>query len=415
MVGYNSLVRKPNPRKRPMPEIKNKDLDVVLVVEDENPVRRTLLEWLEGANLGIRVLAAEDAASALQIASQNPVDLAILDWNLGAGLNGLDLLEDMFLFQPEVVAILVTGFANQATPLHAMRIGVRDYLDKAQDLTREKFLSAVSRQLDRLRPAKNQRKILRFLESFQQTVAVIVSCIDSKNALEDPATGARQIRELAQVAAGIFQATGAVIYLIEENGDKAECHYWPNENKSPQMVDYSSTYAAMAPAHSGELLRINLQGSPDKLARVKNPLETRSANAWFVSLKHGEKMVGVLELLDPSLPEEQIRAQLISVGCLLGEVVFKSKLVVHTRNVLQDALGKAIGLQADLATGNPLLKPAQAFTDVIQSMGLTPDQLALLQEIQSLSRKAGVDAIQTCTAIVQKVSSLMSKSMGEES
>ena len=33
-----------------------------------------------------------------------------------------------------IVAILVTGFAHQATPLDALRMGVRDYLDKNQDL-----------------------------------------------------------------------------------------------------------------------------------------------------------------------------------------------------------------------------------------------------------------------------------------
>ena len=40
-----------------------------------------------------------------------------------------------------MVAILVTGFAHQATPLDALRMGVRDYLDKNADLNRETFLA----------------------------------------------------------------------------------------------------------------------------------------------------------------------------------------------------------------------------------------------------------------------------------
>ena len=32
---------------------------------------------------------------------------------------------------------MITGFAHQATPLDAMRMGVRDYLDKNQDLDRD--------------------------------------------------------------------------------------------------------------------------------------------------------------------------------------------------------------------------------------------------------------------------------------
>src|SRR5262245_23163990 len=123
-------------------------VETVLIVDDEEPVRRTFREWLEGADFGCRVLTAGNAADALRLADGQPIDLAILDWNLGAGSDGLQLLEDLKEFSPEVVAVMITGYANQATPLMAMRMGVRDYLDKNQDLNRETFLRAVVHQLD---------------------------------------------------------------------------------------------------------------------------------------------------------------------------------------------------------------------------------------------------------------------------
>jgi DNA-binding NtrC family response regulator len=116
--------------------------ETILIVDDEEPVRKTFREWLDGADLGCRVLSAADAESALVQANQQSIDLAILDWNLGAGNDGLQLLEDLALFNPDVVAIMITGFAHQATPLDAMRMGVRDYLDKNQDLDRSTFLRA---------------------------------------------------------------------------------------------------------------------------------------------------------------------------------------------------------------------------------------------------------------------------------
>src|SRR5262245_59532859 len=100
-------------------------LDTVLIVDDEDGVRRTFKDWLADEP-GVEVLAAADAETALNLANQNPVDLAILDWNLGSGSDGLQLLEDLAEFHPDVVAILVTGFAHQATPLDALRMGVRD-------------------------------------------------------------------------------------------------------------------------------------------------------------------------------------------------------------------------------------------------------------------------------------------------
>src|SRR5271168_614990 len=128
--------------------------ETILIVDDEEPVRRTFLDWLEKANLGCRILAAGDAAAALLLADKNRIDLAILDWHLGAGNDGLQLLEDLTVFNSEVVAIMVTGFAHQATPLMAMRMGVRDYLDKNHDLDRNTFLRAVRNQLDHIRPAR---------------------------------------------------------------------------------------------------------------------------------------------------------------------------------------------------------------------------------------------------------------------
>src|SRR5947199_1874022 len=164
----------------------NDAVETILIVDDEEPVRRTFREWLEGAELGCRVLSAGDAAGALTLADRHRIDLAILDWNLGAGNDGLQLLEDLTLFSPDVVAIMVTGFANQATPLMAMRMGVRDYLDKNQDLNRTTFLGAVRRQLDRIRPARRERRLNQGLAAFRDAVGKVLPLVQAAAALNDP-------------------------------------------------------------------------------------------------------------------------------------------------------------------------------------------------------------------------------------
>src|SRR5262249_14938301 len=135
--------------------------ETILIVDDEEPVRRTFREWLTGANLPCRILAAADAESALEQADRHTIDLAVLDWHLGDGGDGLPLLKALYAFNPDVVAIMVTGYANRATPLDAMRMGVRDYLDKNHELNRESFLRAVRQQLDQIRPAKRERQLHR--------------------------------------------------------------------------------------------------------------------------------------------------------------------------------------------------------------------------------------------------------------
>src|SRR2546425_4638988 len=162
------------------------DTETILIVDDEEPVRRTFREWLAGAGLNCQLLDAHDAESALHLANQQTIDLAILDWALGAGDDGLQLLQDLCEFNPHVVAILVTGYANQATPLDAMRMGVRDYLDKNQDLSRDTFLRAVRKQLDQLRPAKRARVLQERLQQFRATVEKAVPLVQSAAALSDP-------------------------------------------------------------------------------------------------------------------------------------------------------------------------------------------------------------------------------------
>ncbi|HZU34577.1 MAG TPA: response regulator, partial [Gemmataceae bacterium] len=160
--------------------------ETILIVDDEEPVRRTFHEWLESAQLGCTLLSAADAESALVQANQHTIDLAILDWNLGAGNDGLQLLEDLAVFNADVVAIMITGFAHQATPLAAMRMGVRDYLDKNQDLDRETFLKAVRRQLERIRPARRERQLHERLVAFRATLEKVLPLVQASAALYDP-------------------------------------------------------------------------------------------------------------------------------------------------------------------------------------------------------------------------------------
>ena len=193
--------------------------ETILIVDDEDSVRRTLEEWLRGSGWGCEVIAVPDAETALQKADAGPIDLAILDWNLGSGSDGLQLLEDLKEFQPELVAILVTGYAHQATPLQALRIGVRDYLDKNQDLTRDNFLNAVRRQLDRILPAKRQREFARRLLAFRQTIEKVLPLIQSAGDLSDALPISEGLHRWLAHVVDRSLASGAVVVACKHDSD----------------------------------------------------------------------------------------------------------------------------------------------------------------------------------------------------
>ncbi len=220
--------------------------ETILIVDDEDSVRRTFLEWLTAGGLDVQILAAADAETALKLANQVTVDLAVLDWNLGSGTDGLQLLQDLSLFNPDVVAIMVTGYAHRATPLDALRMGVRDYLDKNEDLNRDTFLNSVRRQLERIRPLKRQHAFNRSLREFREAVEKILPLVQATSALNDPVP-------LPQAIAGLFRfvirGTGAadgVLVVRQFTGDVATDRVWSGDGKplAGELIPFADSIAA---------------------------------------------------------------------------------------------------------------------------------------------------------------------------
>src|SRR5271163_3810149 len=77
-----------------------------------------------------------------------------------------------------------------------MRMGVRDYLDKNQDLNRDTFLRAVRRQLERIRPARRERRLHGELLAFRETVAKILPLVEAAAAMNDPVPLPAAVRTL---------------------------------------------------------------------------------------------------------------------------------------------------------------------------------------------------------------------------
>ncbi len=194
--------------------------ECLLLVEDEPDVRSSFRIWLERLNPRPRILEAESARNALELANQYSIDLVILDWNLGAGINGLELLTSLKEFHPDIVAILVTGYADLATPLHALRLGVRDYLDKHAGLDESAFLGSVQAQLEQLRPKKREKRVQRELQAFRESVSQALPWLRHVSDLK-PRTEANAVSltALLRLLSGAFSADlGALVICPEEKG-----------------------------------------------------------------------------------------------------------------------------------------------------------------------------------------------------
>ena len=319
--------------------------EVILIVDDEESVRRTIREWLTG--IECTAYTAADAESALRLANQHPIDLAILDWNLGAGDDGLQLLQDLIVFQPDIIAILVTGYANQATPLDAMRMGVRDYLDKNHDLTRDTFLKAVRKQLDQIRPAKRARQLQRDLAEFRAAVEKALPLVQSASALADPVPLPEVVRKLVRFAAQLTQARAGAL-LVRHYDETRQPNEWRKaydvEGAESATGDVSFAHSLAGAAVSRrEACVMRLAGAVPEGIRLM-PFEEGHVEFLLAPMVIGPGVQAVLELFDKPggfTREDQTLAQ--SAAELGAELVRHAIGQRTQQQLLFEALSGALG------------------------------------------------------------------------
>src|SRR6266446_3316371 len=277
-------------------------IDTILIVDDEEPVRKTFREWLEESGLKCRILAAADAEAALVHANRRTIDLAILDWNLGAGSDGLQLLEDLYVFNPDIVAIMITGYAHQATPLDAMRMGVRDYLDKNQDLDRNTFLSAVRKQLDQIHPARRERRLHQMLVSFRESVEKILPLVQSAAAIQEPVSLPDAVRALFVFLLQITKAQGGVLLARSydarrEPPEIVRVYDADGDLLNVELVPFAR-YVAGTVVSRQEPCAMNLQAAPPSGAMELQPFERNRRSLLAVPMTVTSGIHVVLELFD---------------------------------------------------------------------------------------------------------------------
>jgi DNA-binding NtrC family response regulator len=116
----------------------------ILVVDDEPNIRRALRMVLEPE--GYAVLEAESAEKALDVLGAEPVDLGIFDIRL-PGMDGLALLSRARELWRDLPVLMVSGNADAADIVDAMRRGATDFIPKPVD--RERVLVSVRNALSR--------------------------------------------------------------------------------------------------------------------------------------------------------------------------------------------------------------------------------------------------------------------------
>ena len=116
----------------------------VLVVDDDESIRSTLIEFFE--TFGYTARGAASATEARRLAAEDAPDVVLLDLRL-PDADGVVTLDALRADDPDVGVILLTGYADVRIAVKAMQHGASDVLEKPVDL--EVLAAAVLRAAER--------------------------------------------------------------------------------------------------------------------------------------------------------------------------------------------------------------------------------------------------------------------------
>lgn len=99
----------------------------ILVIDDEKGIREGCRRALTPA--GFRVELADTAAAGLRMLREDSFDLVLLDLMM-SGMSGMEALDRISEIDPDIVVIIITGYATVEAAVRTIKKGAYDFISK---------------------------------------------------------------------------------------------------------------------------------------------------------------------------------------------------------------------------------------------------------------------------------------------
>ncbi|MEI8201661.1 MAG: sigma-54 dependent transcriptional regulator [Bacteroidota bacterium] len=170
----------------------------ILIIDDENSIRRTLREILEYEKY--EVMDAPDGIEGLELMKTNKFDLVFCDIKMPR-MDGIEVLEKIEQSY-DVPVVMISGHGNIDTAVEAIKKGAFDYISKPLDLNR--LLITVRNAMDKSY-LLNETKVLK-------------NKVSRKYEMTGESKALQQIKEMIEKVA----PTDARVLITGENGTGKE-------------------------------------------------------------------------------------------------------------------------------------------------------------------------------------------------
>jgi DNA-binding NtrC family response regulator len=129
----------------------------ILIVEDEESIRRVLVRILNEEDSNFEIHEASDGKKGLESISKENFDLVLCDIKMPK-IDGIELLQRTRKKNSSLPFIMLTGHGNVETAVESMKLGAYDFISKPPDLNR--LLTSVRNALEK-KELVTENKILR--------------------------------------------------------------------------------------------------------------------------------------------------------------------------------------------------------------------------------------------------------------
>lgn len=179
----------------------------ILVVDDEKAIRRVLQIALK--RYGYQVATAASGPEVLAQLRERRFDLLLADVVMPE-MNGIELVERVSRIHPDIVVVMVTGFASVEMAKGALKVGASDFITKPVNVIELPIV--IERNLERRR-----LETLKLMEQGAQilfeAIKALAAAIDAKD--KYTAGHSRRVAELSAKLANALELSGDQKYLLE--------------------------------------------------------------------------------------------------------------------------------------------------------------------------------------------------------
>ena len=130
----------------------------ILIIEDEEAIRRVLVKILTEESKDYQVLEASDGLAGVEAIKKDDFDLILCDIKMPK-MDGVEVLEAAKKIKPEIPIVMISGHGDLDTAVSTMRLGAYDYISKPPDLNR--LLNTIRNALDRKELVVENKRLKR--------------------------------------------------------------------------------------------------------------------------------------------------------------------------------------------------------------------------------------------------------------